>query len=704
MIDADVKKEIQTAYSNFLKSKDLRPRHGQKLMIAEIAKMLGGVRSDTSGQRIDESHLALIEAGTGTGKTIAYLMAVLPIAKRLDKKVVLATATVALQEQIVFKDIPDLIVHSSMPVNFALAKGRGRYVCLTKLERLLSDARDLAPVLYEDEVATVSPVELELYREMMLKQDDNTWDGDRDNWEDIIDDSSWRRVTTDHRQCTGRKCPHIRSCAFYESRGRLDDVDCIVANHDLVLADLALGGGAILPAPEETIYIFDEAHHLPDKALQHFSLRTRYKSTLRWLGQIEGQWEKLKNTLLDASYLQQIAQPFPDCAREARVMLDKHLGLFESYVDQMDMNERNVRHRFPLGEVSTSVEMAAEEIALSFTRLQAILSRMLKELESLVNDEVDYLPKPVMDSALQTLGPWLGRVEASMGLWSSYIKTSYVESAPMARWMTLLSEQDQIDIELVSSPVLASGLLQQQLWERCFASVLTSATLTALRSFDRFVQHAGVGESAVCLAVPSPFDYANKATLTIPKLAVEANRVSEHTESLVSLLPDLLNLDEGTLILFSSYAQLNSVFSMMPVEIESISLVQGNRSKQKLLSDHKSAIDSGKGSILWGVASFSEGVDLPGDYCKHVIIAKLPFSVPDEPLESALAEWIEARGGNAFMEISVPDASLKLIQSCGRLLRKESDEGRITILDRRLLTKSYGRSLLNSLPPFRQVL
>ena len=143
---------------------------------------------------------------------------------------------------------------------------------------------------------------------MMNQLSVGEWDGDRDAWDDEIEQSTWQRITTDHRQCTGRKCSNVRNCSFFKAREALDEADVIVANHDLVLADLALGGGAILPAPEDAIYIFDEGHHLSDKALNHFANQTRYKSAIRWLGQSEGQWPKLNDSLLDASYFQQLAE------------------------------------------------------------------------------------------------------------------------------------------------------------------------------------------------------------------------------------------------------------------------------------------------------------------------------------------------------------------------------------------------------------
>ena len=212
---------------------------------------------------------------------------------------------------------------------------------------------------------------------------------------------------------------------------------------------------------------------------------------------------------------------------------------------------------------------------------------------------------------------------------------------------------------------------------------------------------AGTGDKSHYAIFSSPFDCDN-ALLQIPDAAVEANRVEEHTDSLVMLLPQLLDDQYGSLVLFSSRRQMHAVYERLPNTWQQLILMQGDHSKQAMLKKHKAGVDANQCSVLFGLASFAEGVDLPGNYCRHVVIAKLPFAVPDNPVENALSEWVEARGGNAFMEITVPDAALKLLQACGRLLRTETDSGTISILDKRILTKRYGQALLKSLPPYRR--
>jgi ATP-dependent DNA helicase DinG len=180
--------------------------------------------------------------------------------------------------------------------------------------------------------------------------------------------------------------------------------------------------------------------------------------------------------------------------------------------------------------------------------------------------------------------------------------------------------------------------------------------------------------------------------------------VEAHTEALITMLPNLLEADVGSLVLFASKKQMEGVFEGLSPDWQRRVIMQGNYSKHEMLRKHKEAVDAARPSTLFGLASFAEGVDLPGAYCTHVVIAKIPFAVPDQPVEAALAEWIESRGGNSFMDITVPDAALRLVQASGRLLRTESDRGRVTLLDRRIVSRRYGQAMLASLPPFKRVI
>ena len=363
VLDDSLKTRIQTAYSRFLESRRLRARAGQKLMIAAVARLVGNVPTDAEGVRTGGPAVCAIEAGTGTGKTVAYALAAIPLAQALDKRLVIATATVALQEQIVFKDLPDVRRDSGLDFTYALAKGRGRYACLYKLDFRLVHGSEQGmgtQALYPDEQAALLGTDtLRLYQSLLDGLADNSWDGDRDNWPHTVDDADWQPLVTDHSQCTGRRCAYVTQCPFFRAREALTGVDVIVANHDLVLADLALGGGAILPMPEQTIYVFDEGHHLPEKAIQHFAAHTRLHGSQRWLQGVSKQLLAVAQLLSGVGRVQALVQQWPE--REAAV-LDRQATVSQ-YLEPLllaaprEQGER--QHRFPRGQVPAALQEQA---------------------------------------------------------------------------------------------------------------------------------------------------------------------------------------------------------------------------------------------------------------------------------------------------------------------------------------------------------
>lgn len=714
MVAEAVKAKIQSIYRQFLENKSLKPRYGQKLMIADIARTLSSITTDTEGVRDSDNHICVIEAGTGTGKTVAYLLATLPVAQSLKKKVVISTATIALQEQIIHKDLPDIKRNTDLSFNFTLAKGRGRYLCLSKLDRLLMDSdayNTFNQALYEDEYPSVDAEAVQIYNSMVDAMSAGKWDGDRDSWPQEVDNKVWSPITTNHRECTGRRCSNVTSCSFFKAREAIDNYDCIVANHDLVLADLALGGGAILPDPKETIYIFDEGHHLPEKALSHFAYHTRVNATSKWLEQNQKVLSSMLGDISGAANIDHYAEQLPSLFLSAKQTIDRIYPYCQQLFDeQLLLAEKkpfrregdSERYRFEQGVIDVRLADEAVTLHQDFDRLHNVIGKVANEIQSALEDGYSSVPRADLETWLSVVGNWQARAEANRQLWYSYCYADKVDDkkVPLARWVTLIDFNGSIDYEVCSSPILAAHTLKNSLWDHCYGAVITSATLSALGRFDRFTMRAGTSPSHHYAVMPSPFDFS-KAILQIPSFAVEANNGALHTENMIEYLPTILRKNAGSLILFSSRKQMLDVFNGMSAYWQDVILMQGEHSKQAMLAEHKKNRDDNKTSVLFGLASFAEGVDLPGDYCTHVVIAKIPFSVPDDPVEASLAEWVESRGGNAFMEISVPDASVKLVQSCGRLLRSENDSGLITIFDKRLTSKRYGKALLNALPAYQ---
>lgn len=726
----DTKQEIQQGYRDVLAGKQIRARYGQRLMIAEIARYMGEI-TENDGQRTSPASACVVEAGTGTGKTLAYLIAAIPVAKALGKTLVISTATVALQDQIVLKDLPDLKKHSTMDFNWTLAKGRGRYLCMSRLEARLHDEgngdSDTMPLFLLDGPKSEEPGTRAFFEEMLASYGSRNWDGDRDHWPEQIPDDVWRQVTTDHRQCTNRHCSYFDSCAFFDARKDLDDADIVVANHDLVLADLALGGGAILPEPENALYIFDEAHHLPDKALNHFAASVPLNSTRQWLKQLSQALVKMQPYLPGGSQAAKSLDRIGSASRDVDLVLARVYEEAEQNTGwEFNEERRTAQWRYPEGALPEAMAELSAEARIATANLVRQLGVLADELQGAFDERKEHeIDRETAEAWYPVIGSFHSRAEDQLRLWTAWCeqggatpgdaaedsdagneqgpKTPSFKSPPPARWAVRQRWDHAEDITLYSSPVLADNLLYSRLWSRAYGAVLTSATLTALGRFDRLNSRAGLPQGSRFLVVPSSFRYAEMATVEVPAMSAMPTD-DGFADELIRRLPDLWAGEKATLVLFTSRRQMIQVRDALAPEYPDLIITQDDMAKGEVLRQHCSRVDEGRPSVLFGVASFAEGIDLPGKYLHHVVITRLPFSVPDDPIESSLAEWVTQRGGNPFMEITVPDASIKLVQAVGRLLRTEQDTGRVTILDRRIIARRYGQLLLDALPPFRRII
>ncbi|MCB1666409.1 MAG: ATP-dependent DNA helicase DinG [Pseudomonadales bacterium] len=711
MLPDDIKQLIQSAYRQILENKSLAPRYGQRVMIAEIAKSLGQIDPAVEqGEDGDDSGgpICVVEAGTGTGKTMAYVLGALPVAQYLNKTVILATATVALQEQVTLKDLPDIKRHSGLEFSYTLAKGRGRYLCLSRLDMLLTgnDSLNAIADLYGDVITPPNAQSLALYEKMFRKISAGEWQGDRDDWETLLSDQEWQPVTVDNGQCVGQKCSNFSNCCFYQAREEVQTADCVVANHDLVLADLALGGGVILPAPEDAIYIFDEAHHLPLKSNNHFASFTRLKASLGALDQWRKTLGKLAadTTLEENRVLKRELSAVEQALEMAELRLNEIWPLCEQILHgaEPDRQGDQLQHAFALGQVPADLRDLADTLDAQYTRLAAVFQELGNELKTNMEAGQRLDSRQRAEYWFPIVGSMTARAQASQKLWAQFAWQDPEGRAPWARWITLNEFGGNVDIGISCSPVLAATTLQESLWQRCAGAVLTSATLSALGQFDVLQMRAGLPPRTQYHRIASPFDYARAACLIVPKLNCDPGNSEQHTAAIVEMLPKILDKREGALMLFSSRRQMQDVLDGLDREWRELILCQDDYQKAQLIKFHKQRIDRGDPSIIFGLASFAEGVDLPGKYCQHVLIAKLPFAVPNDPIEATLAQWVEQQGGNAFMKLSVPEAAFKLVQAAGRLLRNETDTGRITLFDERIVSKFYGASILASLPPYRR--
>lgn len=718
----DIKTLIREALANMAKTPGFAPRRSQREMIAEIAKTL-------AGEYNPNERIICVEGPTGTGKSLGYLLSAIPVAKARGQKLVISTATVALQEQLINKDLPSVLHQAGIVFTYALAKGRRRYVCDRNLEQLVGaedqQELDLDEIDIDPTAATWSvkplPEELETVKAMWEAREKSTWNGDLDDWKAELRSEFKMALTTDRAGCTGKGCPFYEQCAFLNASAQRKKADVIVANHALVLADLAMGGGAVLPDPEETIYVFDEGHHLPDVAIEQNAARSHLLGPQKALTNLTTIPDAVRRTVPNRPDVHEVMNELELAFKvEVKMLKERLAELFEAIKDvhpamqrpegfdpyskrrDTKANELAV-WRFERGLVPNGLR---ERFRAAWHASDVVFQRTKKLVEAIKKPLEDGEGSSVTGMALASAQSLHDRLEAMRNTFSLFSRDPEKPSAPpVARWIEAVN--DGKDFECCANPTSAADMLRSLLWSQCKGAVLTSATLAALGRFDRLFEQTGLGPKYGTQAVrlASPFDYRRKAELVIPSMSTSAKNADAHTAEIIEMMnTGLINPSEGTLVLFASYKQMNAVAKGLNFELADRVLMQGAGPRSALLAEHRERIAAGEGSILFGVASFAEGLDLPGKLCTHVIIAKLFFAVPDSPVEKTRSEWLESLGRNPFIEISVPDASFKLIQAAGRLLRTETDSGRVTVLDRRLVETRYGREMLAALPPFKRTI
>lgn len=701
MLNPDNQKIIENCLSKISEHlPNYKVRSGQIQMINAVAETLSRSLplsfdpAEPLPQRQGESIL-VVEGPTGIGKSLGYLLPAVIIAKATEKKLVVSSATIALQEQLANKDIPFLANYSELKLTYVIAKGRSRYICPSRLYqyRTSIEQHDL---FNTDTTSATERLQHIQFLKNQLEQ--NNWSGDRDNLSQPIPDTLWLQITNDRHGCTNRRCDFFASCPFYKARAALENADIIIANHDLLLADIAMGAGTILPHPSESFYCIDEAHHFSDKGIQQLAAAHGILGTLAWLEKIQPVVARVMLILK----IHSAAQTIQDLVE----VITENLHQLHTVLESFEILKVNSAYRCPHGQLPESLHGLRDNL---MQRSQLLLDAMellkdalrRKKLQPQEDDK-----NPAVDKVLSELSFLCGRVENMTTVWNLFGEKTADGDAPIAKWFTAqLMKNHQVEYGIFAARVRIGPLLAKRFWQLAAGAILTSATLRSLGNFNLLMTETGLNElpQTNYLALASPFDLSQQGCLSIPSMKTDPKNSQGHTRELIELLPTLININnpEGTLVLFSSRKQMLEVAHALPVQLKILLLIQGTQSKEKLINEHFARIQAKQSSVLFGLASFAEGLDLPGKACTHVIIAKLPFAVPDEPIVQTLAEWIDSNGGNAFKEITLPTTSIKLIQAMGRLIRTESDVGMVTILDTRLKTKPYGRLLLKTLPPFK---
>lgn len=688
---SEAQQKAQHLLSRFDGVDGFRQRVQQQEMMEEMVSGL-----------IDGGEL-MLEAPTGTGKTLAYLCGAVALADSLNKKVVIATGTINLQQQLFERDIPWFMEVTDGSFLYALAKGRSRFACITNLAVVLDDSAQ--EDFIDDNVVSIKQArQSTIPADMWKRLEDGSWSGDLDEWPDEIPVEVSRTVVSTPESCTGKQCEHYMECPFQMMRRALLNADIIIANHDLLLSDLDLGGGRILPPPDESIYIVDEAHGLPRKAVVHAAAHYTLNDFSKTLEFAKKLLQTLPKILLSRSdqFEDDALQEALQLAASSNQNLQQTLARshFILNIRQKADTNQSVDARMHPGEPVTG--FIGERGAEIRQGVEVLLKAFNQHTEWLKEDcESGKLKKHLRDNFLRQISAVIGKLNAVNSYWRLFFSANPENGPAIARWITLAMQNNGVDLTLHASPSWAVEYLQEKFWAKAWGTVMISATLRALGDFDYYRMLSGLPETTVGVNFSSTFNYAAQVRLTVPWMEKIPSGMKTHAyfDEVAEMLPGLLHPQEGALVLFTSRASMQQVYAKLPSKFRGTVLMQGLAlSRSALLEAHQQRIEKGQGSVIFGLGSFAEGIDLPGDLCRHVVITRIPFSAYGHPVAKNIKEWM---GNRHFMQMSLPAASVRLIQACGRLLRNEEDSGRITILDRRIMSQAYGKTLLQHLPAYQ---
>ena len=587
-------------------------------------------------ETIESNGTLIAEAGTGTGKTFAYLVPA--IVK--GKKTIVSTGTKNLQEQLFYRDLPKVLKIMGLKPKIRLLKGRSNYLCHHRLFNALHSR-----MVHNPDMAI--PLQL------IEKWSHKTNVGDKAELEDVAEnDLIWRHVTSTAENCLGSECPSYTDCLVMKARRKAMEADILVVNHHLLFADMSLkqeGFGELLPEAE--VIILDEAHQVPEIASKFFSQSL-------------------------SSY--QCQDLLNDAAKEAGEVTGAYAAISK-------------QHQW--------VEQSLRDLYLQFSSI-ADSDTLKKLLEKKSNIEHLELLKQALADLSEALKPIATQ---SKGLESCFIRTEgllvFIEELldkTKPGFIYWYENRNKFFI-FHKTPIDISDPLTKFREENTAAWILTSATLAVNKSFAHYQTETGFIDSETLL-LDSPFDYESNAMIYVPGDVPDANDYEFNQAICEHVLPLIEQTKGGVFFLFTSHKALNNAAIFFHDKLKKPLFVQGQGSRHQILADFR---DSGNG-VLLGAASFWEGVDVAGDNLSCVIIDKLPFAHPDDPVLQARINKIVENGGNSFFDYQLPKAIIALKQGAGRLIRSESDRGILVICDKRIMTKAYGRQFINSLPKMRK--
>ncbi|MGF1678753.1 MAG: ATP-dependent DNA helicase [Candidatus Methylacidiphilales bacterium] len=622
-------------------SKHYEHRPQQIDMAAAVARALS-----------EERHL-LVEAGTGVGKSLAYLLPALCHAEETRKKALISTYTIQLQEQLFHKDIP--LAQKILPFEFkaALLKGRQNYVCPARLKRAIAQRDDL--------FTSSEHAELQRIHEWLQ----TTADGTLSDFNEIPNPKIWSQICSEPHLCTPRSCGHDPKCFYQQARKKMLDARLIVLNHTLFFTCLGgmdehtdAGQGFMF---QDDFVVFDEAHRLADVAARHIGISIN-PSSMRY------QLQRLYHPNTRKGLLNSLRRA--DAQQEVVNLIDEIEMFFARVREASRIGEKNeIRIRTP--------ELVEDTLSLPLMRLRGALM----DTASGTDDETSQLELRDMARRLSE--------------YRGHLKTFLDQEADGHVYWVEKAGRDQLQLQ--AAPIDLAAVLRGTLFLPGRSAILTSATLSAGQGL-KYVQNQLGAEAAETLELDSPFDFPSQMKVIIPHQMPDP-REARYEDALVQWIHRLVtDTDGGAFVLFTSYSSLRRAADQLRETFEKHQwplLAQGEgMARIRMLEEFK---QSGR-AVLFGTDSFWQGVDVPGQALRNVILTKLPFAVPDHPLIEAKLELIQERGGDPFREYSLPEAILKFRQGIGRLIRTARDHGQVAILDSRILSKPYGRHFMAKLP------
>ena len=676
-------------------------RASQRAMAATIARVY------------NEGGVGLLEAGTGVGKSLGYLVPALRWSAANGERTVVSTNTINLQEQLVGKDLPFLAgALTDQKVRFVLLKGWRNYLCKMRLEQAQGGAAQLFDDGMAGEVAALAAWA------------NRTTDGSLADLSVPPRPEVWDEVSAEADICTRMQCAHFDSCFVFKARRAAAEADVIVVNHHLLLADLAVrraaqnwNDAAVLPAYGRLIV--DEGHHLEDAAATHLGCTVTRRGLQRLVARLDRRGRGLlpaltmrlsaSQDLLSTASLDLLEARLAPAVRGLREKSELLFDLLDTFIEESGQSVVRLTRAF----ASHSIWQAGLSIALEDVLAEIDL---LHEGLRLVRDRIE--GSAALDEALAPLISELRSITRRLQTAGDGLRRALAPPPDddSIRWVEVRGRERSVAVSSV--PLDLAPILRDDLFARLDSTIVTSATLTTAgddsdhgsvtRRFEFLARRLGLDAPDLLPTTaifPSPFEYTSQSLLAIPTDTPAPNVDADgHRQALTRIVLDVAEASDGGLfVLFTSHREVRQLASELRargIERRWPLLVHGDESRDALLNRFR---DSGK-ALLIGTASFWEGVDVPGDALRGLVIAKLPFRVPTEPVTAAQCEAIEARGGNSFAEYMLPHASLRLKQGFGRLIRSSTDRGVVVIADSRVVTKRYGAGLLAALPDAPRVI